>query len=161
MAAVVGFVSGLLSFAIAVFSARPLANLMDKWFNMSASFSGFLSGNGRFISLLICGGVVYLICRLVFWVIAKFIIKIKEGNKVIDKMDKIAGLVLGIAKCIVSVCMMFVTIHLLTSIGFMATFRDWLLNGSYIGSFIYGLVERLIFPLLGDLLADAFAGAGG
>jgi len=142
MNGVVGFVAGVVSFIVAVFTAKPLANMLAGWgVNMR---SGFL--------ILICLVVVYVIVRLLFFVLSRYIKKIKEGNRVIDKTDKIAGVFLGGAKWLMSVIVLLTTLHLLSAAPFIADVRDWLLDSGAIGKAMYrAIVVDFVVPLLGDL----------
>jgi uncharacterized membrane protein required for colicin V production len=154
MCGIVSFVSGLVSFMVAIFTASPVAGLMNRWFGLSAEFDKILDGKGQFINVLICGIVVYLVCRLVFFFIARFIRKIKDRSKVIDKVDKIAGLFLGAAKGFVSIAGIFVMLYLLTSVPFVNSAVDWLLQNSAVGKFFYEASIKYVVPLLGNLTAS-------
>ena len=143
MNGIIGFISGIVSFVIAIFTAGPVANLLD----------GFINLSGRLL-VLISGVIVYVICRLVFWGLSRLVHKIKDNNRVIDKLDRIGGIFLGLAKYTMTIIMVFVVIYLLSSVKFMSGPIDWLFDKSVIGKFIYSdIVIKLIVPLLGDLAA--------
>ena len=152
MRGIIGFISGTLSFMAAFFMAKPLAKLAQNWFGMSKALNKILTNNGNFLSMLIWGIIVYLICRLIFYFIGKVIKRIKERNAGIDVADRIGGIFLGLAKGIFSIAMIFVTLYLMSSIPLVDKLADWLLKGSHIGKFIYGLTEKLVIPWFGEMI---------
>jgi len=158
MCGIVGFVASIVSFAVAVFTAQPLANALHKWFNFSTILEGIMDGLGRPLNILICFIGMFIFCRLLFWVLMKLIKKVKEQNKTIDMIDKVLGLVLGACKLTLIICTVFIVVTLLEKIPLVGQLLDpegFLMKGSYIGSFLYHHVFiAYIWPYLGDLLAS-------
>jgi len=149
MRSIVGFVASIISLVAAIFAAKPLANLFDKWFNLSAH----LGGQGRFINFLICIVLIYTIIYLIFFFVHRAIKKAKQDNKTLDKADKIAGIFLGLVKGTLSICMTLLTLYFLSVIPFMEKVVEWLLNKSAIGRFFYDLTVKIITPILGAVEA--------
>ena len=136
MRMVVGFMSSLFSFVMAVFAARPIANLVNSWFGVPANF----------INIFICGLAVFIIGRLLFYFLGKYITKIKENNGIVDTVDKVAGIFLGFAKFAFWMCVLFAVVHLMTFIPGLRQSAEWLLYRSVIGDWIYGIVRRFVIP---------------
>jgi len=154
---IIGFISGALSLAVAIACAKGTSKIMDKLFHLTAELNKVLKGQGRWISVLICGIGIYLLCRLFFWGTAKAIKRFKEDHKLIDQIDRISGFFLGLAKCALGLSIIFIAVYLLTSIPFMHNTVNWFLKGSRVGAYLYHLVEKFLIPLIGSLKA-AFAG---
>jgi uncharacterized membrane protein required for colicin V production len=150
---IIGFVSGVLSLAAAIVLAKRVSNLLDKWFHIVAELNKLVKGTGPWLSVLLCGIAIYLLCRLFFWGTAKAIRKFKEDHKLIDQIDRIAGLFLGLAKCALGVSILFIVVYLLSSIPFMSHTVDWFLKGSKIGKYLYDNVVKFIIPLIGGIKA--------
>ena len=150
---ILGFIASIISLVIAIFASKPLAGLLDKWFNFSEHLSKLIKGQGSFLNFLICIIVIYTIVYLIFFFINRAIRKAKEEHKTLDKADKIAGIFLGIAKGFLSICMMLLTLYFLSVIPFMGKVVDWLLNKGVIGKFMYETTAKLIAPIFGALEA--------
>jgi len=153
MRSIVGFVASIISLVIAIFAAKPLAKLFDNWFSLSEHLSSVIKGQGSFLNFLICIILIYTIVYLIFFFVHRAIRKAKEKNRTLDKADKIAGIFLGIAKGILSICMTLLTLHLLSAIPFMEDVTNWLLNKSVIGEFFYNLTAKIVTPILSALEA--------
>jgi len=153
----IGFVASTAALIIAIFNAKPLAKFLDKQVNLANHLGDLTGGNGKFISTLVCGVIIYILIRLLFFIISKVIKNVKEKSKAIDTIDKVLGLVLGTAKFLLVLCMVFIPIYLLSSISFIEkAINTWLLDKSVIGKFFYNLVIDLIIPLFGDLNASSW-----
>ncbi|MDR0461904.1 MAG: CvpA family protein [Christensenellaceae bacterium] len=148
MNGVIGFVSGALSLAIAIPSAKGVSKIINKWFGLGKTLDGIIKGAGNWLSILICGIGIYLLCRFFFWGVSRAIKKFKEQYQLVDKVDRIAGLFLGLAKCALGISILFIVVYLLTSIPLMNNSMNWLLKGSKVGSYLYHLVVKFIIPLL-------------
>jgi len=150
MNSIVGFIAGLVSFMVAVSTAKPFSNMTSKWFNMPG-----------WIHVLICMVIIYAIVRLLFFILTKFVRKIKDDNRVIDKIDRIAGIILGVAKCTVCLAMFFLILSLLSHLSFIVDINAWLFKKSLIGEFLYNFVVDYIKPLLGPLAAAVWEQVSG
>ena len=164
MCGIVGFVANVLSFAIAIFSAAIVSNFVNGFVDLSGYFDTLLAGKGAFISVLACGVAVYVLCRLVFFFINRLIKKIKKTNKAVDKVDKFAGLILGVLKCALLLCTVFVVIYLLSAIPFVHdtielafTSGQW---ESVVARYLYNAVVDYVIPLIGGVMTNAFSGFG-
>jgi len=159
MAGVVGFVSAILSLVIAFFTAKPLARLLDRWFDLSAHLGGLINGQGAFINFLISFVIIYIIVRVIFIIVARYINRIKRDNKTFENIDKSIGIVLGLGKGLLSICTLFISLYFASAIPFIGDMLvNWIFNGSYVGRFIYDLTAKIIVPLFGSL--QAFTGLG-
>ena len=150
---VIGFISGALSLAVAIACAKGVSKVVNKWFHLAAQFDKILKNNGNWICILVCGIGIYLLCRLFFWGTAKAIKKFKEEHKLIDQIDRIAGLFLGLAKCALGLSILFIAVYLLSAIPFMHNTVNWFLKGSRVGKYLYHAVEKFLIPLIGSLKA--------
>jgi len=137
MGAVVGFMAVCLSFMVAFFLARPLANLTGNWF-------AFLGDSSHFMNILICGVIVFLIVRMGFFILSRYIQKLKFESNVIDKTDRIAGVFLGAFKFCFFIFLFFIVVYLLSVIPLVNSTTDWLVRGSRIGNWIFGIVRNII-----------------
>ena len=146
MQTVNSFSANLVSFSVAVVTARPLANLVNTLFSITV--------NG--IAIFVCGVIVYLVCRLLFYTLSRYIRKIKEGSPGIDRVDKIAGIFLGFCKFFLTMCMIFVALHLLSAIPFVDRVADRIMKGSVVGDFIFRVIRTLIMPLVGNAISNLF-----
>jgi len=134
MGGIIGFVAGTASLVAAIFAAKPLAGVIGSLVKIDAN-----------LCVLICLVVVYVFVRLVFWGLQRLIRRVKEKHRAIDRVDKVAGLFLGVAKCAVGLVMFFAAMYLLGGISFVATARDWLMTttlDSVVGKAIYDLIEK-------------------
>jgi len=156
MGTIVGFVAGLFAFVFSMFVARPIANFMDTLFGLSDALDGVLiDGRGRFMNLLICGAIVFIAIRLFFWWLSRLIRKLKEESFAVDVADKIAGMILGIARFGLGVSIFFVILHLMTAVPLVNNLVDSILSGSAFGQFLFDLVQRFLLPILGDFFASS------
>lgn len=146
MRSIVGFAAGVISLAVAIFSASSAADMMDKYVKLSARLEDWTGLSGRMINIFACGATIYLFFRFVFWLLGRFIKKIKEQNKAIDRLDKFGGLVLGLGKCALGLVIFFVAVHLLQSVPVIKDSVRWLMDGSVVGKFIYEIVMEYIIP---------------
>jgi len=138
MCGIIGFVSSALSLIAAIFSAKPVANLMDRWFSLSDKLGdAILDVLGRPLNILICAIVVYFIVRLFFFGITRMIKKIKEEHDVINSIDKFLGIGLGFAKFLMFVCVVFIVVALLNEMPIIDRTANWLFNGSKVGTWLY------------------------
>jgi len=151
MRGILGFTASIISLVAAIFTARPLAKLLDRWFNLSEHLSSLIKGQGSFLNFLLCIILIYATIYLIFFFVHRAIRKVKEKNKRLDKVDKIAGILLGLAKGTLSICMALLALYLLSSIPFMDKAVDWMLNKSTIGKFMYGITADIVAPIFGAI----------
>jgi uncharacterized membrane protein required for colicin V production len=142
MCGILGFVSGAISFAIAIFSAKPIAKLADNLVHLSKAFNKIGHGEGFALSILACGAVVYAVCRILFWVLSRCIKRLKKENRAIDVLDRVGGVALGAAKFVLAITIFFVVIFILSVIPFIADGAEYFFKGSHIGQFIYDTIVR-------------------
>jgi uncharacterized membrane protein required for colicin V production len=153
MCGIIGFVSGTISFAISVFTAKPVAKLMDAWINLAAKCDNIMHGLGRPLSILVCGVGVYVLCRLIFFIIGRSIKSFKSEHHRIDKVDKFAGVLLGIFKYAMLLIVAFTVVHLIDIIPLVNKTVDWLFKGSKVGVVVYDKIyDAHIWPFIEKLL---------
>ena len=150
MGAVVGFGAKLITLILALALASPIATLINNWFNLSRSFDGILGGaGGHFITIFICGAAVYILFRLFFLTISRFIRNAKRENRAVDRLDKIAGVLLGVAKFFSAIILLSTITFLLSVIPLVGNSVDLLFSGSTVGLFLYNLVVEHALPNFG------------
>jgi len=153
MCGIIGFVSSGLSFAVAVFTAKPVASFMDGSVRLADRCENIMHGLGRPLSILVCGVGVYLLCRLVFFIIGRTIKTFKKSHKSVDVVDKVAGIALGGAKFVLLLVVIFTVIHLLDSIPLIEKTVDSIFKGSKFGKVVYfDIYDTKIWPMIEKLL---------
>jgi len=138
-----GFISSLVGFVAVIFIAGPMAGSLGTWINAAP-----------WLLTIISCVIIFAVVWIVFFILGRFVKRIKRDSKALDKADKIGGIFLGAAKFFVSLCMTFVSLHLLTGIPFMVDVCDWLFSGSVICRPIYDLTVDIIVPLFGPLFGQ-------
>ena len=131
---ILGFVAAALSFILAVVLSRPLTSFFNNVFGMP----------NNFIYVFIIGSVVYIFLRVSFWFAGRFISRVKERSRIVDEVDKVAGILLGFAKFFMLMCVAFIVIHLLSVIPFTSSAVDALFHRSVIGEWFYGIIRRML-----------------
>jgi uncharacterized membrane protein required for colicin V production len=160
MRGLLGFFSNILSAVVAISCANPVAGVLDAWFGVSKYLGRLVSGQGKFITVLICAIVIYAFVRLLFFLLSRLALLIKKKDKKFDTADKIGGVFLGVVKSVFSMCLFCVTFYLLTAVPFMGAAVDWFFKGSTVGSFIYDITVEIIMPIFGSVQAAIFGGSG-
>ena len=162
MGSIVGFVSNTISFAVAIFTAKQLAQLLNTLFGFSTMLDPILTGKGETINILISGVIIYAFCALMFFVLKRFIKRVKDENKVVDKIDRFFGLVLGIAQCAVIIVILFTFVYLCTIIPFVQNYVHYIFDtgvpgysSSIVGKFIYEFVQQYVIKYSFGILASA------
>lgn|GEM_PF-1255000 len=151
MGAIVGFTAKFVSLIVAFVLASPLAGLLDRWFGIFGTFDGILGGaGGRFLTIFICGAVVYILFRIFFHIVGKFIRRAKENNETLNRVDKFLGIFLGIAKFACLMILLSTLAFLLSVIPLVGNSVDWLFEGSTVGRWIFNLVVENVLPTFGD-----------
>jgi uncharacterized membrane protein required for colicin V production len=163
MNGILGFISGAVSVLVAIYSCRRLADLLDSTIKFSDKMDGVISGKGYALNVLISAVVIWAVCRLVFFVIGRFIKRLKSDSRVIDKIDKFFGIFLGILQCAVLVISFFLLTYLLQAIPFA---HDYIMKmfsagvtgyeDSKFGVQLYDFVVEYIVPHTVGLVADTF-----
>ena len=153
MNGVIGFVASAISLVIALFLAKPMANLADSWFNLSKVLGdAIMTSLGRPLNILICGVIAYILVRILFFFLTRMVKRVKEENKAIDVIDKVLGLFLGFAKFSLMICTLFIVITLLQDIPLLGKFLNpegWFFKDSHLGKFIYeDIFLKLLWPAL-------------
>jgi len=155
MRSIIGFASNILAFVTAFFTAKPTVKLMENWFSLSTKLNGVANDKGSFLSYVICFIVIYILARVAFYFLGRLVKGIKQQSKAIDIIDKIAGIFLGAAKCIVALIVLFVVLYVFKETAILDSTVEWLFTKSTIGTWMYNLVEKMVLPYLGDMAASA------
>ncbi len=135
--------TGILKFALNFF-IKPEATYIDK-----ADVVSKVGLNAGSLALMaICMIVAYLLIKLVIFLLSKLFGAIKKNCQAINGLDRVLGLVLGIAKGMVIVFAVFVIANLLQSIPAVANFLDTTFNNSCIAKPIYDFVNNLVSTYL-------------
>jgi uncharacterized membrane protein required for colicin V production len=163
MCGVLGFMSNAISFAIAIFTAKQLAGLLDSLMDFSHTLDGIINGKGYALNVLISGIVIYLFCWLMFFILKRFIKYSKANNKAIDKIDKFAGLLLGVAQCAVLLFISCVLIYLVSQVPFLKTYATYIFysgvpgyDKSIVGLEVYNFIVKYVIPHSIGLFASSF-----
>ncbi|MGN1207932.1 MAG: CvpA family protein [Christensenellales bacterium] len=200
LGSLLSFFSSALSVTCAFFLAKPLASLMNNWFNLGATigtsisnkiagfftdFAGPLTGAqimadecsatgilktalnffirpetsyadkaevvtkagtsaGNLILMAICMIVAFILIKLVIFLLSKLFGALKKKSVAINGLDRVLGVVLGLAKGCLIVFAVFVIANLLQSIPAVANFLDTTFNNSSIAKPIYDFINNIV-----------------
>lgn len=135
--------TGILKVAINFF-VKPEASYADK----AHVVSTVSTSAGSLILMAICLIVAYLLIKLVIFLLSKLFGAIKKKSIAINGLDRVLGLILGVAKGMIIVFAVFLVANLLQSIPAVANFLDTTFNHSCIAKPIYDFINNLVSTYL-------------
>jgi len=134
---VLSLVTVFLSIIISVLLAWPLALLFDSWFD-------WVENHGLAVVIIITAIVIFIIIRLAIFLLMRFVAKLKERSRVLNWLDMILGLLLGLFRFTLYFASLAAIISLAANIPPLARIPEWLFDESVIASWFYQLVLRLL-----------------
>jgi len=143
---------------VALFLARPVANLLDRWFSLAEVFGQLFSGegvldsfardNGFILLLVFVTLVLFVVIRIILWLIKLKVSRMKERCRVFNRVDQICGLFLGIVRFIIYMTMLSTFLLFAESMTFLEWLPEWIFEDSTVFLWIYEQCIRVIAPLL-------------
>ena len=169
MKSVVGLTSTILSLFVSIVLAKPIALVLDKLFGWAEPLGGASGGGGVFSSIinnkgmlflsLIVAVIIFVSLKLTVFFLRRLIDKWREKSKITKRVDSSIGAALGVLKIFVYVCIAFGFLAMLSGIGFVNKFNNWLLSGSHFAKGLYWLAGKIFIPIVKSLGVNI--GAGG
>ena len=147
-----GFMKGILSFVtntaaiiISILASRPIILLINNITNNTITRDGQLA-----LHIMIAIGI-FIFIKLIIMVVKCKITKIKRQNGVVNKIDRVFGLLLGFLKFIVWACITATFIMVLS--GIFSGLHNFLFSSSTVAIWIYDRALDIVRPLLGTIYA--------
>lgn len=140
-------VSSILAFAVAIFTAAPVANLLDEKFGWEAVIATW---NIPFISAqtllcLLTGIAIFIAVRLVCIILDKILQAIKNKLKAFGVLDHIFGAVFGAFFAMVEITFIFMLIE---HLGWVTTVGLTSDAGSYFAYRLYDFCREYLFEFV-------------
>ena len=135
--------TGILKIAMNFF-VKPETSYIDK----ADVVSKVSTSAGSLILMAICMIVAYLLIKLVIFLLSKLFGAIKKKSAAVNGLDRVLGLILGVAKGMVIVFAVFLVANLLQSIPAVANFLDTTFNNSCVAKPIYDFINNLVSTYL-------------
>jgi len=152
-----------ISILVSIFLARPVASLLDNWFGLADTFSGWFTGegtidtmarnNGFMLVVIFVAIFLFISIRLTLWLLRKKIKKLKERLPEFNRVDQILGFFLGLVRFILYAAVISTFLAFAESISFLERIPNWLFEDSTIAYWIYQRCLDLVGPLMRSLNA--------
>ncbi len=143
---VMSSVSSVLALAIAIFTAAPLANLLESKFGWEAAIAGW---NVPFVSAhtllkLMVGIAVFIIVRLICIILDKILQALKNKLKAVGVIDRILGTIFGAFAAMAELTFIFL---LISEMGWEGTIGLTVDGGGYFAFRLFEFCREHLFDL--------------
>lgn len=157
---VLGLVSTGLALAVSIFTAKYVADFINKIFNFEDFILGKLDGMGesftifgatfdnvevaKFIVWICSIVIVFLIIKLAIFILAKIFASVTKNSPTISGINRVLGMVFGLAKGVVVVAGCLAILSLLSQISVVGKPIQDALNTTTIAKPAYNYVDDLL-----------------
>lgn len=145
---VLGMTSTLLALLAAYFIGSPLANFLDKQFDLVTKIATWhvpLLTPRTLLRIMVFAGV-FIIARLLLILLDRFLKYIKEKIKTVNIIDRILGALLGVVMAVVYLTVIFM---LIDALGLTSVAQLTKASGGYVAHYLFAWLKEHIFPLVG------------
>lgn len=140
--------STFLALLIAFFAASPLANLLDRKFDLLTKVADwhvpFLTANT--LLCLLVGAGIFIVARLLFIILDKLLQFVKEKIKVVNVTDRVLGVVFGLVLSTIYLTIIFM---LADSLKLTTVLQLTPESGGYVAPYLFKFFKAHIFPIVG------------
>jgi len=160
-----GFLRGILSFVtifasiiIAIFLARPIARVLDSWFNLAETAGNWFTGDGNLDTMARNNGLIVLtvfsaifvfaLIRIILWLLRKRIRRLKEDFHTFNRVDQLFGFFFGLFRFIFYTTIVSTFLLVASSLTFLEWLPNWLFEDSTVAYWIYQQCITIMAPLL-------------
>lgn len=151
---VMSSISTILAFAVAVFTATPLASLCENNFGWETAIAGW---HIPFVSAhtLLCvfvGIAVFIAVRLICIILDKLLQALKKKLKAVGVIDRILGTIFGACAAMVELTLIFM---LIDQFGWASAISLTADGGGYFAWRLYEFCQNYLFDLLHKVIGAA------
>jgi len=162
---VLSFISTFVALILSVLLARPVAGLLDNWFDLADSLSALFTGsgpldniarsNGMLLLIILVGIALFIATKISVFFLKRLAKRLTESNPTINTVDRVLGLGFGIFRFCLWAFSLGTIIFVLSAMNAFSGIEDWIFTDSTLARWIYDRVVDLAIPLLRSI------GAGG
>lgn len=140
--------STVLALLIAFFTASPLANFLDRKFDLVSKIATWkVPGlTAQTLLSLMVGVGVFIVARLLFILLDKFLQYIKEKVKAVNTVDRVLGTVFGLLLSVVCLAVLFMVTDALSLTAVLQLTPE---QGGFFAPYLFNFFKQHIFPLVG------------
>ncbi len=151
---VMSSISTVLAFAVAIFTAAPLANLTENKFGWETAIANwhvpFVSAHT--LLCLFIGIGVFIVVRLLCLLLDKLLQILKQKLKAVGVIDRILGTVFGVFAALVEVTFIFLLIDQLGWVGTLSLTEE---GGGFFAWRLFDFCKTYLFDLFGQVASAA------
>jgi len=132
-----GFVTVFISIVLSILLGWPIALLLNRWF-------GWADNIGLVALILIVAIVLFIAIRIAVVLLERFVIRLKQRSRALNRVDMIFGLVLGFARFMIYFFILTWILNIAESLGPLSSVPEWLFEDSTIARWFYEMLSHII-----------------
>jgi len=129
--------TGIFAIVVSLLIAFPIALLLSNSF-----------GWNRLLVMAIAAVIIYIIIRIIVFVLSRYIKRLKEQRPTLNKIDRGLGLFVGLLKFFFYCLSLTFFLALLANAGPLARIPEWIFNDSTVAAWAYDLMSDWVVPLV-------------